>query len=47
MNMDKLYELIINNEELQDIPLTYIVRIAIAVFEAINSGECMYKLEDI
>lgn len=45
MDMDKLYKLIINNEELKDIPIIYIVRITVAVFEAINSGECMYELD--
>lgn len=45
MNMDKFYKLLMNNEELQDIPMTYIIRIAIAVFEIINSGDCMYELD--
>ena len=47
MNMDKLYKLLMNNEELKDIPIIYIFQVAVAVFEIINSGECMYKLEDI
>ena len=47
MDMDKLYKLLANDEEIADIPILYIFRVAVAVFKIINSGECNYKLEDI
>ena len=47
MDMDKFYKLITNDEELADIPITYIFKVAIEVFKIISSGECNYKLEDI
>lgn len=47
MDMDKFYKLITSNSELQDIPLTYIMRVTLAVFEIINSGECFYKIEEV
>ena len=47
MDMDKFYKLITSDEDLQDIPLIYIMRVAIAVFEIINSGECFYELEEV
>ena len=47
MDTDKFYKLITSDTELQDIPLIYIMRVAIAVFEIINSGECFYNLEEV
>ena len=47
MDMEKFYKLLTSNSNLQDIPLTYIMRVALAVFEIINSGECYYKLEEV
>ena len=47
MDTDKFYKLITSNADLQDIPLTYIMRVVIAVFEIINSGECFYNLEEV
>ena len=47
MDMDKFYKLITSDEDLKDIPLIYIMRVAIAVFEIINSGECFYELEEV
>jgi hypothetical protein len=47
MDMDKFFELITNNEDIADIPLLYVLRVATEVFEIINSGECRYELEDI
>ena len=46
MDMDKFYKLLINNEELKDVPILLIARVALVVFELINSGECMYKIEE-
>lgn len=47
MDMEKFYELITTDETLQDVPLIYVMKVAIAVFDIINSGECNYELEDI
>lgn len=47
MDTDKLFKALTSNEDLKDIPLTYIMRITIAVFEIINSGECFYQLEEV
>ena len=45
MDTDKLSELIVNREELKDIPATVILRVAVSVIELINSGECMKELD--
>ena len=47
MNIDKLYKLLMNDEDIMDIPILYVFRVAVAVFKIINSGECKYELEDI
>ena len=47
MDMDKFFKIITNNEDISDIPILYILRVATVVFEIINSGECKYELEDI
>ena len=47
MDMDKFFELLANDESIKDVPLIYVMQVALAVFEIINSGECAYKLEDI
>ena len=46
MDMKKLCEIITSNPELHDIPLTHIFRVACAIFEAIDSGECFYDTEE-
>ncbi len=45
MDTDKLSELIVNREELKDIPATVILRVAVSLVEIINSGECMKELD--
>ena len=47
MDMDKLYDILVNNEFINDIPLSYIVRVAVTVFEIINSGDCFYEIEEV
>ena len=47
MDMDKLFKALTSNEDIKDIPLTYVMRITIAVFEILNSGECFYHLEEV
>ena len=45
MDMEKLFDKITENKDIEDIPIDYVFRVAIAVFEIINSGECFYKDE--
>lgn len=40
MDMKKLCDLLTSNEDLRDIPITYVFRVACAVFELINEGDC-------
>ena len=47
MDMERFYKIITSDEELKDIPLIYVMRVAIAVFEIIDSGECLYRLEEV
>lgn len=45
MDTDKLSKLIVNREELKDIPAAVILRVAVSLIELINSGECMKELD--
>jgi len=47
MDMDKFYKMLTSDESISDIPLLYVLKVAVVVFEIINSGECSYELEDI
>lgn len=47
MDMNEFYDKLIHEDKIKDIPLTYVLRIAIVILEIINSGECMHELEDI
>lgn len=40
MDMKKLCDMLTNKEEIRDIPIIYVFRVASAIFEIINSGEC-------
>ena len=42
MNMEKFYELLIGENSIKDIPLTYVLRVTLVILEIINSGDCMY-----
>jgi len=46
MDMEKLFDKITENKDIEDIPIDYVLRVTIAVFEIINSGECFYKEGD-
>jgi hypothetical protein len=46
MDMNKFYKAIMNEPSIRDIPILYVLRVAVVVFEIINSGECMYKNEE-
>ena len=45
MNVKKLCDKLIEDETLKDIPLTYVFRVVLSVFELINSGEFYYTNE--
>ena len=43
MDMKKLCDKLIEDESLKDIPLTYVFRVALSLFELINSGDFFYE----
>lgn len=46
MNMKKFCDMLTSRADIKDIPLSHIFRVACAVFEIINSGECFYDSEE-
>lgn len=42
MDMKKLCDILIQREDIKDIPIIFVFRVACAVFEVIGDGEC-YK----
>lgn len=47
MDMDKFIEKLFGREDLKDIPVIYLCRVAISIFEIINEGDCFYERENI
>ena len=45
MDIKKLYEKVIQSEEVHDIPLIHILTVLNAVLDVIDSGECFYENE--
>jgi len=43
--LEKLYEKVIQDAELHDIPLLHILAVLNAVIDAIGDGDCFYKNE--
>ena len=43
MDMKKFCDELMNDEDLRDIPLTYVFRVVISIFTLIDSGKCFYK----
>ena len=43
MDIQKLYEKIIQDEELHNIPLIHIMAVLNAVLDAISDGDCFYE----
>lgn len=43
MDMKKFCDELMKDEDLKDIPITYVLRVVFSVFKLINSGECSYK----
>lgn len=45
MDILKLCEMVLKNEEARDIPIITVFTIIMCVIEAIESGECFYNTE--
>ena len=45
MDIKKLYEKVIQSEEVHGIPLVYILTVLNAVMDAIGEGDCFYQNE--
>lgn len=47
MDMKKLCEKLTSRPEIRDIPLSHIFKVATAIFEIIEEGECFYESEEL
>ena len=45
MDLKKLCDKVLENEDVQGIPLIFVFAVMNSVIEAISSGECFYKTE--
>jgi hypothetical protein len=45
MDIVKLCEKVLQDEDVKDIPILYVYTIVYSVINAISSGECFYKTE--
>ena len=45
MDIIKLYEKVLESEEVKDIPKLYVLIVVSCVIDAIGTGECFYKNE--
>ena len=45
MDIKKLYEIVIKNEDVHGIPMIHILTVLNAVLDAIGTGECFYETE--
>ena len=45
MDIIKLCEKVLENDEAKDIPILYVYTIVACVMDAIGTGECFYKTE--
>jgi len=44
--MKKLCKMLLENEDIRDIPLEHVVKVLVVLFDIINSGECYYEREN-
>jgi len=44
MNASQLYKDLVNNEELKDIPLVYVCRVAVVVLKLIQGNKYVYRI---
>lgn len=45
MDVLKLFDMLLDSEELRDIPMESIFRVAYEILTIISSGECFYQTE--
>lgn len=45
MDMNKFYRMLIDDERIKDIPMVFVLRMAIIILDIINSGECMTEID--
>lgn len=45
MDIFKLFQKVLEDRSVQDIPVLYILLVVNSVIEAINTGECFYPIE--
>ena len=45
MDVLSLFEKVIEDDEIKDIPLMYVFRIVCCVVDAISTGECFYNTD--
>lgn len=45
MDIQKLFRKVLESEEVQGIPLIYVILVFNSIIEAINTGECFYTNE--
>ena len=43
MDMEKLFDELVKDESIKDIPVMYVLRVVNAVFELINSGKFYFE----
>lgn len=46
MDIDKLFNMVVLNEDIKDIPLLHIILVFNCVLDVISTGECFYRLEN-
>lgn len=46
MDMKKLCDILTSRPDIKDIPLSYVFRVAFAVFDSINNGKCFFDSEE-
>ena len=45
MDIRKLFDRVIEDEAIKDIPLMYVLQVLCTVLEVMSTGECFYKEE--
>ena len=45
MDVNKLAEILMTDADLADIPMIYVLRVAVSILEHINKGDCMREQE--
>lgn len=45
MDTKKLYKLLIEDKDVEDIPMIFVIRVACCVLKLIDEGNCFYETE--